>query len=174
LNYLGLREARRLYSRLKQFYATNPVENYGEATKLEEMTLDDAYDEFEDDDDDDETDDESVDMNSDESITNDHEKTSTVNGRSKLIDKSANKHGQVPVYRHIKVKIQILYMYLIFCFFSFKTLKPVGEAQILRLPLAELSRCDCDPNKPDLCSSDEHCLNRMLKYECHPHVCAAG
>lgn len=50
----------------------------------------------------------------------------------------------------------------------------MGDAQILRLPLADLSRCDCDPNKPDPCSSDEHCLNRMLKYECHPHVCAAG
>ncbi|CAF3920410.1 unnamed protein product [Rotaria magnacalcarata] len=156
----GLREARRLYGRLKQFYSTNPVVNYGEATKLEEMTLDDAYDEFEDDDDDDDddddTDDESLDMNSDESITNDNEKTSTVSGRSKLIDRSANKHGHMPIYRHTK------------------TLKPVGEAQILRVPLAELSRCDCDPNKPDPCSSDEHCLNRMLKYECHPHVCAAG
>ncbi len=106
LNILGLREAKRLYTRLKQFYATNPVENYGEATKLEEMTLDDAYDEFEDDDDDDETDDESVDMNSDESMINDHEKTSTINGRSKLIDRSANKHAPMPVYRHIKVKIQ--------------------------------------------------------------------
>jgi len=68
------------------------------------MTLDDAYDEFEDDEDDDETDDESVDMNSDESIINDQEKTSTVNGRSKLIDRSANKNGPMPVYRHIKVK----------------------------------------------------------------------
>lgn len=68
------------------------------------MTLDDAYDELEEDDDDDETDEESVDMNSDESMTNDNEKTSTVNGRSKLIDKSANKHGPTPVYRHIKVE----------------------------------------------------------------------
>ena len=99
----GLRESKRLYSRIKQFYASNPVENYGEATKLEEMTLDDVYDEFEDDDEDDETDDESVEMNLDESITNEHEKTSTTNGRSKLIDRSANKHGQIPVYRHIKV-----------------------------------------------------------------------
>ncbi len=62
----------------------------------------------------------------------------------------------------------------LFIYFFLKTLKPVGDAQILRLPLADLSRCDCDPNKPDPCSSDEHCLNRMLKYECHPHVCAAG
>ena len=94
------------------------MENYGEATKLEEMTLDDAYDEFEDEDDDDETDDESVDMNSDESLTNDQEKTSTTNGRSKLIDKSANKHGQMPVYRHIKVKIEILlFLFYIFLFF---------------------------------------------------------
>jgi hypothetical protein len=99
----GLREAKRFYNRLKQYYASNPVENYGEATKLEEMTLDDAYDEFEDDEDDDETDDESVDMNSDESIINDQEKTSTINGRSKLIDRSANKNGPMPVYRHIKV-----------------------------------------------------------------------
>ncbi|CAF0962547.1 unnamed protein product [Adineta ricciae] len=152
----GLREATRLYTRIKQFYANNPVENYGEATKLEEMTLDDVYDEFEDDDDDEDTDEDSVEMNSDESINNEQEKTSTTNGRSKLIDRSANKHGQMPVYRHIK------------------TLKPIGEAQILRLPLSEISRCDCDPNKPDPCSSDEHCLNRMLKYECHPHVCAAG
>jgi len=153
----GFREAKRLYARLKQFYSTNPVDNYGEATKLEEMTLDDVYDEFEDDDDDgDESDDESVEMNSDESIINDQEKTSQTNGRSKLIDRSSNKTGQMPVYRHIK------------------TLKPVGDGQIIRVPLADISRCDCDPNKPDPCSSDEHCLNRMLKYECHPHVCAAG
>jgi len=138
------------------------------------MTLDDAYDELEDDDDDDETDDESVDMNSDESIINDQEKTSTVNGRSKLIDRSANKHGPMPVYRHIKVKNSIFIFLLSNLRLFLKTLKPIGDAQILRLPLAELSRCDCDPNKPDLCSSDEHCLNRMLKYECHPHVCAAG
>lgn len=114
MNFLGVREAKRLYNRLKHFYATNPVENYGEATKLEEMTLDDAYDEFEEDDDDDDTDDESVDMNSDESITNDQEKTSTVNGRSKLIDRSSNKHGQMPVYRHIKVGI--FSRCFIFCF----------------------------------------------------------
>ena len=79
------------------------------------MTLDDAYDELEDEDDknddddddsdEDETDDESVDMNFDESMTDDHEKTSTVNGRPKLIDRSANKHGQMPVYRHIKVDV---------------------------------------------------------------------
>jgi hypothetical protein len=124
LFFLGLKVAKRLYSRLKQFYSTNPVENYGEATKLEEMTLDDAYDEFEEDDDDDETDDESVDMNSDESITNDHEKTSTVNGRSKLIDRSANKHGQMPVYRHIKVDIQLFFFLSIF--YLFKDIKTSG------------------------------------------------
>jgi hypothetical protein len=106
----GLREAKRIYSRLRQFYTSNSVGNYGEATKLEEMTLDDAYDELEDEDDDDETDDESVDMNSDESMTNDNEKTSTSNGRSKLIDRSANKHGQMPAYRHIKVQLIILFL----------------------------------------------------------------
>ena len=173
---LGFREAKRLYARLKQFYSTNPVDNYGEATKLEEMTLDDVYDEFEDDDDDgDESDDESVEMNSDESIINDQEKTSQTNGRSKLIDRSSNKTGQMPVYRHIKVN----HHHYILVFFSqndffLQTLKPVGDGQIIRVPLADISRCDCDPNKPDPCSSDEHCLNRMLKYECHPHVCAAG
>jgi hypothetical protein len=78
------------------------------------MTLDDAYDELEDDDDDDETDDESVDMNSDESIINDQEKTSTVNGRSKLIDRSANKHGPMPVYRHIKVKKNSIFVFILF------------------------------------------------------------
>lgn len=103
---------------MKQFYATTPVENYGEATKLEEMTLDDAYDELEEDDDDDETDDESVDMNSDESIINDQEKTSTINGRSKLIDRSANKQAPMPVYRHTKVKKTITTFYLTaICFF---------------------------------------------------------
>lgn len=92
------------------------MENYGEATKLEEMTLDDVYDEFEDDDDTDDTDDDSVEMNSDESINNEHEKTSTTNGRSKLIDRSANKHGQMPVYRHIKVFTSILFGTFSHCF----------------------------------------------------------
>ena len=110
---IGLREAKRLHHRLKQFYASNPVENYGEANKLEEMTLDDAYDELEDDDDDDDTDDDSVDMNSDESMINDQEKTSTSNGRSKLIDRSANKNGPMPVYRHIRVDCLDLFLYIL-------------------------------------------------------------
>jgi hypothetical protein len=103
--YLGLREAKRLYQRLKQFYATNLVENYGEATKLEEMTLDDAYDELEGYDDDDDSDDDSVDMNSDESIVNESEKIVGSNGRSKVIDRSSNKNAPVPEYRHIKVNV---------------------------------------------------------------------
>ena len=82
------------------------MENYGEATKLEEMTLDDVYDELEydDDDEDQDSDDESVDMNSDESINNDQEKTSTSNGRSKYIDRTSNKNGPMPVYQHIRVE----------------------------------------------------------------------
>lgn len=80
------------------------MENYGEATKLEEMTLDDAYDEFEDDDDDDnDSDDESVGMNSDESMTNENEKASNQQSRTKLFDRGSNKHGPPPAYRHIKV-----------------------------------------------------------------------
>lgn len=122
--YLGFREAKRLLARLKQFYSTNPVENYGEATKLEEMTLDDVYDEFEDDDDDgDESDDDSVEINSDESIINDQEKISQTNGRSKLIDRSANKSGQMPAYRHIKVELFISqnFSFQIIYFEDFKT-----------------------------------------------------
>jgi hypothetical protein len=71
------------------------------------MTLDDAYDEFEDDDDDNnnDTDDESVDMNSDESMTNEQEKTSNHTNRSKLIDRASIKNGPMPVYQHIKVEL---------------------------------------------------------------------
>jgi len=31
----------------------------------------------------------------------------------------------------------------------------------------DLQPCDCNPLKPNPCSEESNCLNRMLKSECH-------
>lgn len=54
-----------------------------------------------------------------------------------------------------------------------KTSKPVGNFIPHRVPLSELPRCDCDSKAQNPCGTDD-CLNRMLKYECHPAMCPAG
>jgi histone-lysine N-methyltransferase NSD1 len=54
-----------------------------------------------------------------------------------------------------------------------KTNKPVGNVQIHRVALSDLPSCDCDPKEQNPCGTED-CLNRILKYECHPSVCPAG
>lgn len=54
-----------------------------------------------------------------------------------------------------------------------KTSRPVGNVVQSRIPLSELPRCECDPKSPTPCGPNENCLNRMLKYECHPATCPA-
>lgn len=54
-----------------------------------------------------------------------------------------------------------------------KTSKPVGNVVIHKVPLSDLPRCECDSKTQNPCGTDD-CLNRMLKYECHPLVCPAG
>ena len=61
-----------------------------------------------------------------------------------------------------------------FNFTFIKTNKPYGNVVINRIPLSELPKCECDIKCATPCSSDSDCLNRMLKYECHPAICPAG
>lgn len=53
-----------------------------------------------------------------------------------------------------------------------KTNRPYGEVQVQKLQLADYPQCDCDPKSANPCGTDD-CVNRVLKYECHPSVCAA-
>ncbi|XP_060771322.1 histone-lysine N-methyltransferase, H3 lysine-36 specific isoform X2 [Neoarius graeffei] len=61
-----------------------------------------------------------------------------------------------PPYRHIKVN------------------RPVGKAQIVTADLSEIPRCNCKATDENPCGMDSECINRMLMYECHQQVCAAG
>ncbi|XP_054648589.1 histone-lysine N-methyltransferase, H3 lysine-36 specific isoform X2 [Dunckerocampus dactyliophorus] len=61
-----------------------------------------------------------------------------------------------PPYKHIKVN------------------KPIGKVQIITADLSEVPRCNCKASDENPCSVDSECINRMLLYECHPQVCAAG
>ncbi|XP_042349048.1 histone-lysine N-methyltransferase, H3 lysine-36 specific isoform X2 [Plectropomus leopardus] len=61
-----------------------------------------------------------------------------------------------PPYRHIKVN------------------RPVGKVQIFTADLSEIPRCNCKASDENPCGIDSECINRMLMYECHPQVCAAG
>jgi histone-lysine N-methyltransferase NSD2 len=54
-----------------------------------------------------------------------------------------------------------------------KTSRPYGNVSISRTPLDDLPKCDCDPKGPNPCGTDD-CMNRALRYECHPAICAAG
>lgn len=54
-----------------------------------------------------------------------------------------------------------------------KTNRPFGKVNIPKIQLDDLHRCDCSPNEVAPCGSDA-CMNRVLKYECHPLVCPAG
>ncbi|KAL2077525.1 hypothetical protein ACEWY4_027029 [Coilia grayii] len=61
-----------------------------------------------------------------------------------------------PPYRHIKVN------------------RPIGKVQIFTADLSEIPRCNCKATDENPCGIDSECINRMLMYECHPQVCAAG
>ncbi|KAI3351225.1 hypothetical protein L3Q82_005777 [Scortum barcoo] len=61
-----------------------------------------------------------------------------------------------PPYRHIRVN------------------RPVGKVQIFTADLSEVPRCNCKASDENPCGIDSECINRMLMYECHPQVCAAG
>ncbi|XP_024139017.1 histone-lysine N-methyltransferase, H3 lysine-36 specific [Oryzias melastigma] len=61
-----------------------------------------------------------------------------------------------PPYRHIKVN------------------RPIGKVQIITADLSEIPRCNCKASDENPCGADSECINRMLMYECHPQVCAAG
>lgn len=61
-----------------------------------------------------------------------------------------------PPYKHIKVN------------------RPIGKVQIITADLSEIPRCNCKETDENPCSMDAECINRMLMYECHPQVCAAG
>jgi [histone H3]-lysine36 N-dimethyltransferase NSD2 len=51
--------------------------------------------------------------------------------------------------------------------------KPVGIT-VPKIPICELNVCQCDWKEADPCGDDDKCLNRVLKYECHPAMCRAG
>lgn len=55
-----------------------------------------------------------------------------------------------------------------------KTNKTYGNVTINRLHFSNLPQCECDPKSASPCGSDETCLNRVIKYECHPGICPAG
>ncbi|XP_074529877.1 histone-lysine N-methyltransferase, H3 lysine-36 specific [Halichoeres trimaculatus] len=61
-----------------------------------------------------------------------------------------------PPYKHIKVN------------------RPIGKVQIITADLSEIPRCNCKATDENPCGIDSECINRMLMYECHPQVCAAG
>ncbi|XP_063733238.1 histone-lysine N-methyltransferase, H3 lysine-36 specific isoform X2 [Eleginops maclovinus] len=61
-----------------------------------------------------------------------------------------------PPYRHIKVN------------------KLIGKVQVITADLSEIPRCNCKASDENPCGIDSECINRMLMYECHPQVCAAG
>lgn len=46
--------------------------------------------------------------------------------------------------------------------------------QIITADLSEVPRCNCKALDENPCGIDSECINRMLMYECHPQVCAAG
>lgn len=41
-------------------------------------------------------------------------------------------------------------------------------------PLSEIPRCQCRSDMENPCGPDSDCINRLMMYECHPAVCAAG
>lgn len=52
--------------------------------------------------------------------------------------------------------------------------RPIGKVQIITADLSEIPRCNCKASDENPCGIDSECINRMLMYECHPQVCAAG
>ena len=54
-----------------------------------------------------------------------------------------------------------------------KTNKVVGDCSEFTVS-AEGQECDCNPHKENPCGEESNCINRMLMYECDPHVCQAA
>lgn len=52
--------------------------------------------------------------------------------------------------------------------------KPIGKVQIITADQSEIPRCNCKASDENPCGPDSECINRMLLYECHLQVCAAG
>lgn len=52
--------------------------------------------------------------------------------------------------------------------------RAIGKVQFITADLSEIPRCNCKASDDNPCSVDSECINRMLMYECHPQVCAAG
>ena len=54
-----------------------------------------------------------------------------------------------------------------------KTNKVVGDCSEFTVS-SEGQECDCNPHKENPCGEESNCINRMLMYECDPHVCEAA
>lgn len=52
--------------------------------------------------------------------------------------------------------------------------RAIGKVQFITADLSEIPRCNCKASDENPCDVDSECINRMLMYECHPQVCAAG
>ncbi|KAM6923987.1 histone-lysine N-methyltransferase, H3 lysine-36 specific [Xenentodon cancila] len=74
----------------------------------------------------------------------------------KQLQESRKNDRKPPPYRHIKVN------------------RPIGKVQIITADMSEIPRCNCKESDENPCGIDSECINRMLMYECHPQVCAAG
>ncbi|XP_077420004.1 histone-lysine N-methyltransferase NSD2 isoform X2 [Vanacampus margaritifer] len=55
-----------------------------------------------------------------------------------------------------------------------KVNKAVGKVQVYAADVSEIPKCNCKPSVERPCGFESECLNRMLQYECHPHVCPSG
>ncbi|XP_034037134.1 histone-lysine N-methyltransferase, H3 lysine-36 and H4 lysine-20 specific isoform X2 [Thalassophryne amazonica] len=76
--------------------------------------------------------------------------------KKKQLQEDKRNDKKPPPYKHIKVN------------------RPIGKVQIITADLSEIPRCNCKASDESPCSMDSECINRMLLYECHPQVCAAG
>ena len=54
-----------------------------------------------------------------------------------------------------------------------KTNRVVGDCAEFTVS-SEGQECDCNPHKENPCGEESNCINRMLMYECDPHVCEAA
>ncbi|KAM6952434.1 histone-lysine N-methyltransferase, H3 lysine-36 specific isoform 1-T2 [Lycodopsis pacificus] len=74
----------------------------------------------------------------------------------KQLQENRKNDKKPPPYKHIKVN------------------RLIGKVQIFTADLSEIPRCNCKASDENPCGIDSECINRMLMYECHPQVCAAG
>uniref|UniRef100_A0A1A8U6X3 Histone-lysine N-methyltransferase, H3 lysine-36 specific n=1 Tax=Nothobranchius furzeri TaxID=105023 RepID=A0A1A8U6X3_NOTFU len=83
-------------------------------------------------------------------------KTLQAEKEMKRLQEDRKNDKKPPPYKHIKVN------------------RPIGKVQIITADLSEIPRCNCKASDENPCGVDSECINRMLLYECHPQVCAAG